>query len=218
MTLALLILALFAFCSAASADPAERVTVAVVKGTLFLEAHGSSLDRVLGKIGEALHARVIIETVLAEDLVNTRVDAAFAQALDELSNVRDRSLLAETFSRVLMRESDSTVLQQLFELASQETSPISREALQSFVTGRRDATARVQAVTLLAEQAGEEPATRSLLRALATDDNSPEVRAAAGTALRGLEMPRGRPASELPGAKLRVNHSPTSPTLEGGIR
>jgi hypothetical protein len=60
-----------------TAEPAETLSVIVADGTLSLEATNAPLDRVLIKIGETIHARIVIETILAEDLAKARVDTSF---------------------------------------------------------------------------------------------------------------------------------------------
>ena len=131
--------------------------------------------------------------------------SARAEALVELSNIRDTALLVETLAQVLARERDSRVLRQLLELAAQQHERIPPEALRTFVASGMDGTPRAQAVELLADQAGDDPATRALLRSLATRDGSPEVRNAAATALENLNAPPAPPTSELPRARTRAN-------------
>jgi hypothetical protein len=128
-----------------------------------------------------------------------------AEALDELSSIRDTKLLLDTLAQVLARERDSKVLQTVFEVAAQMPDRIPPEALRAFVTSDRDGTPRAQAVELLTDQAGDDRATRALLHSLAANDVSAEVREAAKTALGNLEGPPPRPASELPNARVRTN-------------
>lgn len=63
----------------ATAEPAERLSVTLVDGTVSLEAVNAPLDRVLRKIGEALDTRILIENVLADDLARARVDTSFTR-------------------------------------------------------------------------------------------------------------------------------------------
>jgi hypothetical protein len=286
VAIVLLLLVALTVSATASADPKETLSVIVADGTLSLEAANSSLDRVLIKVGEMIHARVVIETSLADDLARAGVNTSFTrvpviaalrrlllgrqyvlvsgpagldevrvyvdgttgyreltppdpvtksqpglvplaawppdnpaeiarlrqilfdgrdasarvQALDDLSNIRDTALLVETLSQVLARERDSAVLKRLLELTAQQDERIPPEALRGFVTSNRDGTPRALAVELLADQTGDDPATRAVLRSLATNDLSSEVREAAQTALANLEAPPP-PASEFPNVK-----------------
>ena len=292
MVVVLLVLGFLTVSAVATAEPKEALSVTVADGILSLEAVDVPLDQILIKIGEAIHARVVIETVLAADLAKARVDTSFtrlpviaalrrllqgrqyvmmfgpagvdevriyvdgtsgyreltapgpmkksrptsipmaagppddpvevarlrqtalsgpdasgrAEALDELSSIRDTKLLADTLAQVLARERDSKVLQTVFEVAAQlQDHRIPPEALRTFVRSDRDGTPRAQAVELLTDQAGDDRATRALLQSLATNDVSAEVREAAKTALGNLEGPPPRPASEIPHARVRTN-------------
>jgi hypothetical protein len=126
---------------------------------------------------------------LRQTVLNGPDASARAEALDELSNIRNTELLVDTLAQVLAGERDSKVLQTLFEVAAQQHDRIPSEALRTFVTSDRDGTPRAQAVELLADQAGDDLATRALLRSLATNDVSDEVREAAKTALENMEEP-----------------------------
>jgi len=286
----LLLLGVLAVPGAVTADPTETLSVIAADGTLSLVAVNSSLDRVLMKIGEAIPARVVIETVLAGELARARVDASFtrvlvsaalrrllrgrpylvvygpagvaeirvyargttgdrelapmttsdppsmaradwppddaaevtrlrqtvlngpdaaarAEALGELSSIRDTSLLVETLAQVLARERDAKVLQHVLEMAAQQHDRIPPAVLRAFATRDLDGAPRAQAVELLADQA-DDPATRALLRSLATSDVSPAVREAAATALGNLEGPPARSASELPAVRTRAHIQP----------
>lgn len=72
----LLVLGLLTVPATATAQP-ETLSVTAADGTLSLEAINSSLDHVLVKVGETIHARVVIETILATELAQTRVDTSF---------------------------------------------------------------------------------------------------------------------------------------------
>jgi len=290
----LLLVALLAVPAVATAQPDTTFSVTADGGTLSVQAVNAPLDEVLGKIGDTIHARVVIETRLAEELSRARVDTTLsrvsvmtalrrllwgrqyavlsgpdgvdevriyvdgktgyreltsadprtrsrptskplaewppddpaevarlrqavlggpdattrAQALLELSGIRDAKLFIETLTQVLARERDSKVLEALFEAAAQQEERIPPDALRAFARNDRDGTPRAQAVELLADQAGDQPATRALLRSLAANDPSPEVREAAKTALGILEGPPARPASEVGGDRTRSIEGP----------
>ncbi len=278
-----LVLSLLSLSAVATADPLEALSVTAEDGRLSLEAANAPLDRVLIRIGEAIGARVVIETAAADDLARARIDTSFsgipviaalrrliggrqyvvtygsagvdevrvytegrtgsreltsadpttrsgsgttpaepagddaaavarlrqtalngpdasarAEALDELSNSQDAKLVGETFAQVLARERDSRVLQTLFEVAAQQQDRVPLEALRTFAASDRDGTPRAQAVEMLADRAGNNPATRTLLRSLAANDVSLQVREAAKTALGNLE--ESPPGSASPGS------------------
>ena len=137
--------------------------------------------------------------------------ATRAEALLDLSGIRDGKLFIATLTQVLARERDSKVLEALFEAAAQHEERIPPDALRAFARSDRDGTPRAQAVDLLADQTGDQPATRALLRSLAASDRSPEVREAATTALSILEGPSARPASEVSSDRTRsIEGSPAS--------
>jgi hypothetical protein len=130
--------------------------------------------------------------------VLTSPDASVrAEALDELSSIRDTRMLLDTLAEILARERDSKVLQMVIELAAQQHERIPPQALRTFVSSDRDGMARAQAVELLADQAGADPPTLALLKSLASKDASAAVKEAAKTALEGLEGPPAPPASAL---------------------
>jgi hypothetical protein len=257
----------------ATAQPPESLMVRVTDGEVAVQAVDVPLDRVLIELGEALHARIVIETVVAGEL-RTPVTRSFSgvppvlafrrllvdrnysmtqgpagveevrifrkgttgfrqltadrmgkgqptsiplaepspadpaelsrlrqvaleapdasarrDALDELSSLADAALLRDTLTQALARERDGRVLERVFAVAAQQEDAVSAETLRSFVSSDRDGTARAQGVDLLAAQAGDDPATRALLRRLAASDASADVREAARTALHDLETP-----------------------------
>jgi hypothetical protein len=273
------LIAVLAISSAGAAGPETLSVTLDDHGGVSLEARNASLDRVLVEIAEAVHARVLIETVLGEELTRARVDTSFthlpvsaavrrvltgrhyllmygpagveevriyvdgatgyreltppdpvaktrptlvpladwppddpaevarlreaaldardasarAQALDELSGVRDTKVVLQTLAQVLARERDGRVLRRVFGLAAQQRDRMPPETLRMVIQRDLDGTPRAQAVELLADQAGDDPATRALLRSLAAEDASPEVREAAATALAVLEEPQRTP-------------------------
>src|SRR5512132_189746 len=257
----------------ATAQPRESLTVTVADGHVSLRAVDAPLDRVLIELGEALHARIVIETVVAGEL-RTPVTRSFSgvppvlafrrllvdrnysvtqgpagveevrifrkgttgfrqltadrvgkgqptsiplaepspadpaelsrlrqvaleapdasarrDALDELSSLADAALLRDTLTQALARERDGRVLETVFAVAARQEDAVSAETLRSFVSSDRDGTARAQGVDLLAAQAGDDPATRALLRRLVSGDPSSDVREAARSALHDLETP-----------------------------
>ncbi len=91
----------------------------------------------------------------------------------------------------------------VLELAAQQRERIPPETLRTFASSDRDGTARAQAVELLADQAGGDPATLALLRSLASKDVSATVKAAAKTAIEGLEGPPAPPAPRFPDFRIR---------------
>jgi hypothetical protein len=261
----------------ATAQPRESLMVRVTDGEVAVQAVDAPLDRVLIELGEALQARIVIETVVAGEL-RAPVTRSFSgvppvlafrrllvdrnytvtqgsggveevrifrkgttgyrqltadrtgkgqptsvplaeppppdpaeisrlrqvalgapdasarrDALDELSSLADAALLRDTLTQALARERDGRVLETVFAVAAQQKDAVSPETLRSFVTSDRDGTARAQGVELLAAQAGDDAATRTLLRTLATRDVSADVREAARTALHDLETPAPAP-------------------------
>jgi hypothetical protein len=265
--------------------PATVLKVAIRGGAISLDAVNAPLDRVLVEIGRALHAKIIVETILAGDIASTRVTRSFSdlapepafrrllpgrnyaliegpkgvdelrvfasgtmgfrdltaaaapgangqpvtlpavpwpaddpaeaarlreaalgaadsstrrEALEELATTHDSVMLRDTLTRVLARERDAKVLTTLLEVAAQQADGLPSEALRRFVASDRDGTVRALAVDQLVAQAGNDPATRSMLRTLAADDASAEVREAAEAALQNLDIP---PAPLPPAAK-----------------
>src|SRR5262249_19523941 len=77
MIIALLMVAFLVASTPVPAESAETLSVSVTDGVVSLDASRVSLDRVLAKIGEAIHARVLIETAVAGDLTNVPVDTSF---------------------------------------------------------------------------------------------------------------------------------------------
>jgi hypothetical protein len=119
-------------------------------------------------------------------------------ALDELGSLADAALLRDILTQALARERDGRVLETVFAVAAQQRDAVNPETLRSFVTSDRDGTARAQGVDLLAAQAGDDPATRTLLRTLAAGDVSADVREAARNALHDLETSAPAPAPRPP--------------------
>jgi hypothetical protein len=72
-----LVLATFGAAAIAVGQPAQTLRVSVNGTGVSLEAVDVPLDQVLRKLGEAMRARIIIETVLASDLAKTRVTRSF---------------------------------------------------------------------------------------------------------------------------------------------
>jgi hypothetical protein len=256
-------------------QPTQTLRVSVTGTGVSLEAVDVPLDQVLRKLGEAMRARIIIETVLASDLGKTRVTRSFTdlpavqafgrllvgrnyallqgpggvdevrvfvdgstgyrdltaaprfaprrgrapepsptaepvddpaevarlrqaalnasdpsarrEALEELSTMNDTTMLKDTLIQALARERDSRVLETVLALGAQHDDALPFEALRSFVTSDRDATARTIALDHLVSRGGNDPSTRNLLTTLAANDASEEVRDAAKNALESLE-------------------------------
>ena len=268
-----LVLAVIVSAGEAISQTTPTLRVAVSGAGVSVEAVDAPLDQVLRKVGEALRARIVIETVLVGDLAKTRVTRTFSdvpavqafarllvgrnyalmqgpagvdevrvfvdgttgyrdlgtagrapapgrrvaakpaespaddpaevgrlrqaaltapdpsarrEAFEELSAMHDSAVLKETLAQALARERDSRVLETVVTLVGQQED-VPPDALRAFVASDRDAATRAMALDHLVTQAGSDPATRTLLRTLATSDSSAEVRDAAQNALESLE-------------------------------
>jgi hypothetical protein len=119
----------------------------------------------------------------------TSTDAtARLEALEELSETQDTAYLLDTVVEALGRERDAKVLEGLLDVV-QDRGPISVAPLRALVTSDRDGAARAQALEILADYAGSDPSTRTLLQTLSRSDPSERVRDIAQTLLESLETP-----------------------------
>ncbi len=79
MVILLLLLVALTASATVSAEPKETLSATAADGTLSLEAVNSTLDRVLIKVGETIHARFVVEMSLADELATARVDTSFTR-------------------------------------------------------------------------------------------------------------------------------------------
>jgi hypothetical protein len=256
----------------------EPLTVTVNASGVSLTAVDAPLDQVLARLGQAVKAKIVVETVLAADLARTRVTRSFTdvppivafgrllagrnyaliqgpqgvdevrvfvdgktgyrdlqaparasrrpprpvidsrdgdpvdvarlrevalgapdaderrQALEDLSINSEVGMLRDTLTQALARERDGRVLEAVVEIAAQNPEALPAEALRAFVASDRDPAARSLAVHHLVAHDEGDPATRNLLRTIATGDPSEDVRAAAESALEMLDAGAGTPA------------------------
>jgi hypothetical protein len=129
--------------------------------------------------------------------------AARIEALEELAETKDETLLLGTLTDALAREKDPQVLDALLDLAD-DHGPRLAGALRAFAAGDRGgAAARARAVEFLGEYDSADPATRMLLQTLARADASSAVRTAAQAMLDELQAPPAprvrEPAPSKPG-------------------
>jgi hypothetical protein len=121
--------------------------------------------------------------------LTSRDPTARLEALQELGETEDTGYLLESVIEALGRERDAKVLEGLIDIV-RDRGPIPAGPLRTLVTSDRDGAARAQALELLAEHAGGDQSTRTLLQTLSRNDPSEHVRDTARTLLDDLQAPR----------------------------
>jgi hypothetical protein len=142
---------------------------------------------------EAAEAARLRQTALnASDASDRR------QAMEELSSISDEKLVRDTLIQALARERDTDVLQAVLSMVARQDD-LPADALRNFVAAAdRDGPTRAMALDHLVAQNPDDPATRTLLRALASNDSNQDVREAATNALESLEPKEGDAPAQAP--------------------
>jgi len=146
---------------------------------------------------EAAEAARLRQTALSASDASER-----RQAMEELSSVSDEKLIRDTLLQALARECDTDVLQAVLSLVARQDD-VPADALRNFVASDRDGSTRAIALDHLVAQTPDDPATRTLLRSLASSDANQDVREAASNALESLEPKDGDGPAPVPARRGR---------------